>query len=110
MEPSDQDRLCFILCKCMLKTKMVLVDGIKSRDKCSSLIYSTRQGIHPGPSSLFSHIDNMENSLLDDASNSDVAAVRLRLSEERSKRLLMRNDVDTLMIKVEELQRKACSK
>ena len=87
----------------------MLVDGIKSRDKCSSLIYSTRQGIHPGPSSL-SHIDNMENSLLDDASNSDVAAVRLRLSEERSKRLLMRNDVDTLMIKVEELQRKACSK
>ena len=49
-------------------------------------------------------------SLLDDASSSDVIAVRLRLSEERSKRLLMRNDVDTLMLKLEELQRKGASK
>ena len=52
----------------------------------------------------------MKHRLLDDASTSDVTAVRLRLSEERSKRLLMRNDVDTLMLKVEELQRKPCSK
>ena len=49
-------------------------------------------------------------SLLDDASSSDVIAVRLRLSEERSKRLLMRNDVDTLMMRLEELQRKGASK
>ena len=62
------------------------------------------------PSSLICHINNMKHSLLDDASTSDVTAVRLRLSEERSKRLLIRNDVDTLMIKVEELQRKDCSK
>ena len=62
------------------------------------------------PSSLFSHISQTKHSLFDDASSSDVEAVRLRLSEERSKRLLMQNDVDTLMIKVEELQRKACSK
>ena len=62
------------------------------------------------PSSLICHINNMKHSLLDDASHRDVTAVRLRLSEERSKRLLMRNDVDTLMIKVEELQRKGCSK
>ena len=48
------------------------------------------------PSSLFSHINNMKHSLFDDASSSDVTAVQ--------------NDVDTLMIKVEELQRKDCSK
>ena len=49
-------------------------------------------------------------SLLDDASSSDVIAVRLHLSEERSKRLLMRNDVDTVMLKLEELQRKGAGK
>ena len=49
-------------------------------------------------------------SLLDDASSSDVTAVRVRLSEERSKRLLIRNDVDTLMLKLEELQRRGASK
>ena len=59
------------------------------------------------PSSLFG---KSTYSLLDDASSSDVTAVRLRLSEERSKRLLMRNDVDTLMLKLEELQRKGASK
>ena len=59
------------------------------------------------PSSLFG---KSTYSLLDDASSSDVTAVRLRLSEERSKRLLMRNDVDTLMMRLEELQRKGASK
>ena len=42
---------------------------------------------------------------LDDASNSDVSAVRVRLSEEKSKRLLLQNDVETLMLKTEELER-----
>ena len=41
---------------------------------------------------------------LDDASNSDVAAVRLRLEEEKSKRLILQNDVEILMMKVEKLE------
>ena len=59
------------------------------------------------PTSLFG---KSTFSLLDNASSSDVTAVRLRLSEERFIRLLMRNDVDTLMLKLEELQRKGASK
>ena len=43
---------------------------------------------------------------LDDVSSSDVNAVRIRLTEEKSKRLLLKNDVETLMLKVEELERK----
>ena len=43
--------------------------------------------------------------LLDDASNSDVKVVKLRLSEEKSKRLLIQNDVESLMLKTEEMQR-----
>ena len=43
--------------------------------------------------------------LLDDASNSDVNVVKLRLSEEKSKRLLIQNDVESLMQKMEEMQR-----
>ena len=42
---------------------------------------------------------------LDDASNSDVSAVKIRLFEERSKRLLLQNDVDTLMLRMEEMER-----
>ena len=47
---------------------------------------------------------------LDDASNSDVSAVRARLSEEKSKRLLLQNDVEALMLKTEELERQIKSK
>ena len=43
--------------------------------------------------------------LLDDASNSDINVVKLRLSEEKSKRLLMQNGVESLMVKTEEIQR-----
>lgn len=45
------------------------------------------------------------SGFLDDASNSDVSAVKIRLSEEKSKRLLLQNDVETLMLKTEELER-----
>ena len=44
--------------------------------------------------------------LLDDASESDVNVVRIRLTEEKSKRILLQNDVETLMVKVESLERK----
>ena len=43
--------------------------------------------------------------LLDDALSSDVNVVKLRLSEEKSKRLLIQNDVESLMLKMEEMQR-----
>ena len=50
------------------------------------------------------------SGFLDDASNSDVSAVKVRLSEEKSKRLLLQNDVETLMLKTEELERQIKSK
>ena len=43
--------------------------------------------------------------LLDDASHSDVIAVRQRLEEEKSKRMLLQNDVEILMAKVEKMER-----
>ena len=48
----------------------------------------------------------VSSKFLDDVSGSDVNAVRIRLTEEKSKRLLLQNDVETLMGKVEELERK----
>ena len=48
----------------------------------------------------------VSSRFLDDVSSTDVNAVRIRLSEEKSKRLLLQNDIETLMGKVEELERK----
>ena len=42
---------------------------------------------------------------LDDASNADVSVVKVRLSEEKSKRLLLQNDIETLMLKTEKMER-----
>ena len=43
--------------------------------------------------------------LLDDTSNSDVNVVKIRLSEEKSKRLLIQNDVESIMLRMEEIDR-----
>lgn len=48
----------------------------------------------------------LTSGFLDDASNSDVSVVKIRLSEEKSKRLLIQNDVETLMRKIEDMERK----
>ena len=47
----------------------------------------------------------LASGLLDDTSNSDVNVVKIRLSEEKSKRLLMQNDVESLMLRMEEMER-----
>ena len=52
----------------------------------------------------------VSSKFLDDVSRSDVNAVKIRLTEEKSKRLLLQNDVETLMGKVEELERKQSGK
>ena len=43
--------------------------------------------------------------LLDDASNSDVNVIKVRLSEEKSKRLLIQYDVESLMLKMKDMTR-----
>ena len=47
----------------------------------------------------------LASGLLDDTSNSDVNVVKIRLSEEKSKRLLIQNDVESLMLRMEEMER-----
>ncbi|KAK3592880.1 hypothetical protein CHS0354_004103 [Potamilus streckersoni] len=43
--------------------------------------------------------------LLEDADKGDVSAIRLRLEDEKEKRLLLTNDVEVLMLKVARLER-----
>ena len=52
------------------------------------------------------HWTLVHSKLLDDAAESDVNVVRIRLTEEKSKRILLQNNVETLMVKVESLERK----
>ena len=54
--------------------------------------------------------DSTTSGFLDDVSSSDVQAVKIRLSEEKSKRLLLQNDIEALMLRLEELERKTESK
>lgn len=51
-------------------------------------------------------LKNITASLLDDVSDSDVNIVRVRLSEEKSKRILLQNDVESLMLRMENLEGK----
>ncbi|KAL3853128.1 hypothetical protein ACJMK2_016698 [Sinanodonta woodiana] len=46
------------------------------------------------------------HGILDEMTCSDVGAVKLRLEEEKEKRLLLQNDVEILMLKVGNLERK----
>ena len=43
--------------------------------------------------------------LLGDMSNGDVNVVKIRLSEEKSKRLLIQSDVESIMLRIEEMER-----
>ena len=52
------------------------------------------------------HLCVVYSKLLDDASDNDVNVVRIRLTEEKSKRILLQNDVEMLMGKMESLERK----
>ena len=60
--------------------------------------------------SLMRSADSSKSGSLDDVSSSDVQAVKIRLSEEKSKRLLLQNDIEALMLRLEELERKTESK
>ncbi|KAK3601563.1 hypothetical protein CHS0354_027799 [Potamilus streckersoni] len=44
-------------------------------------------------------------AILENVAQADLDAVRIRLEEEKAKRLLLQNDVEILMLKVEELKR-----
>ncbi|KAL3853132.1 hypothetical protein ACJMK2_016702 [Sinanodonta woodiana] len=46
------------------------------------------------------------HGILDEMTRSDVGAVKLRLEEEKEKRLLLQNDVEILMLKVANMERK----
>ena len=56
--------------------------------------------------SLMRSADSSKSGFLDDVSSSDVQAVKIRLSEEKSKRLLLQNDIEALMLRLEELEKK----
>ena len=44
--------------------------------------------------------------ILENVEDADIRAVRSRLEEERAERLLLRNDIDILMVKVAQLERR----
>lgn len=51
-------------------------------------------------------ITTVTSRFLDEAAHSDINAVRIRLTEEKSQRLLLKNDVESLMVKVGEVEQK----
>ena len=55
-------------------------------------------------------ISSVTPRFLDEAANSDINAVRIRLTEEKSQRLLLKNDVESLMVKMGEMEQKISSK
>ncbi|KAL3831530.1 hypothetical protein ACJMK2_023271 [Sinanodonta woodiana] len=58
---------------------------------------------------LFATYVRVTTVILDGVGSADLEVVRIRLEEEKAKRLLLQNDVEVLMLQVEELKRK-CDK
>ena len=67
-------------------------------DSCNVLLLLVLSAMHS--------TDSTKSDFLDDVSSSDVQAVKIRLSEEKSKRLLLQNDIEALMLRLEELEKK----
>ncbi|KAK3608961.1 hypothetical protein CHS0354_026290 [Potamilus streckersoni] len=55
---------------------------------------------------LLAVFSSVRTTILENVDKADLEAVRIRLMEEKAKRLLLQNDVDVLMLKFEELKRK----
>ncbi|KAL3879003.1 hypothetical protein ACJMK2_031325 [Sinanodonta woodiana] len=54
---------------------------------------------------IFATLASVRTTILENVGQADLEAVRIRLEEEKAKRLLLQNDVEVLMLQFEELKR-----